>query len=249
MSDRPDTLGHRLKVGMVIPSTNTTVQPETDAVRVEGVTFHVGRIPITERKISSDSFLDHVAAMRAGIETAGEQVLTAGVHSLIMGVALECFWGGVDGSRQLRERLADHLGVPIILGSDAVKAGLDAFGVRRIAVLTPHMPKGDEEVRNWLEQSGFEVIALKGLKCKSPRAIAQVSEAEIRAALQEIDSSEVEALVQVGTNLAGARVCAEAERWLGKPALSINTVSAWHVMRSADIHDKVSGRGRILEEH
>lgn len=249
MSDKPDTLGYRLKVGMVIPSTNTTVQPETDSVRVDGVTFHVGRIPISDRKISTDSFLDHVAAMRAGIETAGEQVLTAGVQSLIMGVALECFWGGVAGSRQLHDRLAERLGVPIILGSDAIKTGLDAFGARRIAVLTPHMPKGDDEVRNWLEQSGFSVVALKGLKCESPRAIAQVPEAEIRAALQEIDSPDVDALVQVGTNLAGARVCAEAERWLGKPALSINTVSAWHAMRQAGIADTVRGRGRILEEH
>jgi maleate isomerase len=245
----PDALGARQKIGVVVPSTNTIVQPETDAVRVPGVTFHIGRIPISNKKISTDNFLDHVAAMRAGIEVATDQVMTAGVDSLIMGVALEAFWGGLAGSEDLKAKLATHAGVPVILGSDAVAAALRAFGAKRIAVLTPHMPKGDEQVRGWLTEAGFEVVALKGLECASPRAIAQVPEARIRAELQALDSPEVDALVQVGTNLAGAAVCAEAERWLGKPAISINAVSAWAAMRQAGITDQLRGRGRIFEEH
>lgn len=149
MTEAVDTLGYRLKVGIVVPSTNTTVQPETDALRLPGVTYHVGRIPITERKITTDTFLDHAAAMRAGIEKASDEVMTAGVQALIQGVALECFWGGLAGSADLRKRLEGRAGVPVILGSEAVRAGLKAFGARRIAVLTPHMPKGDEEVRTW----------------------------------------------------------------------------------------------------
>lgn len=249
MNTPVDCLGYRLKVGVVVPSTNTTVQPETDALRLPGVTFHVGRIPITDRKISAESFLDHVAAMRAGIKDASDQVMTAGVQALIMGVALECFWGGLAGSADLRKHLEDRCGVPVVLGSEAVRAGLEAFGARRIAVLTPHMPKGDEEVRAWLQEAGFDVVRLQGLSCESPRAIAQVSEARIRAELRALDGDDVDALVQVGTNLAGARVCAEAERWLDKPALSINTTSAWAAMRSAGIADRISGHGRILEEH
>jgi maleate isomerase len=247
--EAPDCLGWRLKVGVVVPSTNTTVQPETDALRLPGVTYHLGRIPIAERKISTDSFLDHVAAMRAGIETACDQVMTAGVQAMIMGVALECFWGGLKGSEELRQRLEARCGVPVTLGSEAVRAALEAFGARRIAVLTPHMPKGDAEVQAWLEEAGFEVVRLTGLACESPRAIAQVPEACIRAALRALDGDDVDALVQVGTNLAGAAVCAEAERWLGKPAVSINTVSAWAALRGAGIADRIAGRGRILEEH
>ena len=33
----PDTLGNRKRIGLVVPSTNTTVQPETDMLRVPGV--------------------------------------------------------------------------------------------------------------------------------------------------------------------------------------------------------------------
>lgn len=245
----PDALGARQKIGVIVPSTNTIVQPETDAVRVPGVTFHLGRIPIANKKISTDNFLDHVAAMRAGIEVATDQVMTAGVDSLIMGVALEAFWGGLAGSEDLKAKLTAHAGVPVILGSDAVASALNAFGAKRVAVLTPHMPKGDAQVKNWLEEAGFEVRALKGLECASPRAIAQVPQHRIRSELEAMDSGEVDAFVQVGTNLAGAEVCAELERTRGKPAVAINTVSAWAAIRAAGIDDKVKGRGRVLEEH
>jgi maleate isomerase len=245
----PDALGYRLKVGVVMPSTNTIVQPETDAVRVPGVTFHTGRIPISDKKISTDNFLDHVEAMRAGIETATDQVKSAGIDCLIMAVALEAFWGGVQQSEALKAKLADHAGVPVILGSDAVAAALKAFGAKNIAVLTPHMPKGDVEVQKWLEESGFQVKRLTGLQCQSPRAIAQVPQDRIRSELTALDGDDIDALVQVGTNLAGAAVAAETEKTLGKPVISINTVSAWATLRQAGIPDRIAGRGRILEEH
>lgn len=243
----PDALGYRLKVGVVVPSTNTIVQPETDAVKVPGVTFHIGRIPISNRQISTDNFLDHVESMRAGIETATDQVKTAGIDCLIMGVALEAFWGGVKQSVALKARLADYAGVPVILGSDAVAAALNAFGAKTIAVLTPHMPKGDAEVKNWLEESGFAVKRLTGLQCQSPRAIAQVQQDRIRDELTALDGDDIDALVQVGTNLAGAAVAAEAEKTLGKPVIAINTVSAWAALREAGVLDVVIGRGLVLE--
>jgi maleate isomerase len=76
-----------------------------------------------------------------------------------------------------------------------------------------------------------------------------VPEATIRAELRALDGDDIDALVQVGTNLAGAAVCAEAERWLAKPAIAINTVSAWSAVRQAGITDRLFGRGRIFEEH
>ena len=55
----PDTLGFRKRIGIVVPSTNTTVQPECDVLRPPGVTNHIGRSTIKERplKMRSEQFL------------------------------------------------------------------------------------------------------------------------------------------------------------------------------------------------
>ena len=41
-----DTLGWRMKFGVVTPSTNTVVQPEYDDLRPPGVTNHIARMHI-----------------------------------------------------------------------------------------------------------------------------------------------------------------------------------------------------------
>ena len=83
-----DYLGYRKKIGIVVPSTNTTCQPECELLRPAGVTNHVARITIVERPLTSDqAFLEHVKAMREGIRGAIDQVMTCQPDHLIMGVA------------------------------------------------------------------------------------------------------------------------------------------------------------------
>jgi len=245
-----DALGWRKRIGFVVPSTNTIVQPEVDALRPRGVTFHLARVSIKERPLTSEqAFLEHVQAMRDGLGAAIEQVMTCAPEHLVMGVALEAFWGGLEASKQLNAELEQKSGVGVSMGSFATAAALRAFGATRIAVLTPHQPRGDAMVQAWFAEAGFEVVRLKGLKCPSPREIAQVSPQAIRDSLVELNGADIDALVQVGTNLAGSAVAAEAERWLGKPVLAINTVLSWDALRRTGIADRIEGHGRILEEH
>jgi maleate isomerase len=245
----PDTLGYRKRIGIVVPSTNTTVQPECDSLRPRGVTNHTGRSTIKERPLNTEeAFFEHMAAMREGISSAIDQIMTAGVDHLIIGIALETFWGGVAAADKLQNELRQRAGVEISMGSTAAVAALNAFGARRIAVLTPHQPRGDEMVRLYLSEAGFEIARLEGLKCVSPRAIAQVPAADIRAALQRLDGPDVDALLQVGTALPTVAIAAEAERWFGKPVLAVNAVTYWDALRRSGIADRVGGYGRILEE-
>ncbi|MYE48960.1 MAG: arylmalonate decarboxylase, partial [Gammaproteobacteria bacterium] len=65
---------------------------------------------------------------------------------------------------------------------------------------------------------------------------------------RELDGDDVDALVQVGTNLSAIRLAAGAERLLGKPVIAINTATYWHALRANGIQDRVMGFGRLLEE-
>jgi maleate isomerase len=245
----PDTLGYRKRIGVVVPSTNTTVQPETDMLRVAGVTCHTGRVTIKERPLNTEeAFFEHMQMMRDGMGSAIDQIMTAGLDHLIMGIALESFWGGVVAAGKLQAELEQRAGVGITMGSTASVAALNRFGVRRIGIVTPHQPRGDEMVRAYFVEAGFDVVRLKGLRCATPRLIAQVPAQDMRHALRELDGDDIEALLTLGTALPAASVSAEAERWLGKPVLAVNVVSFWHALRRCGIDDRVHGHGRILEE-
>jgi len=240
----------RLRLGVVAPSTNTTLEVDCHDARPAGVTVHTARIAIQNRKIASDAAYDeHVKAMRAGIGEAVSRVMTCAPDHLIMGVALEAFWGGINGSRQLQADLEAESGVPVSLGSNALVQALDALQVKRISVLTPHMPAGDDQVRGWLQEAGYELCAFKGLQCQSPTLIAEVTIDQMRAAIAELNTNDCQAIVQVGTNLQFARFAPAAEQMLGKPVLALNTVMCWQALRHHAINDAMPGLGVLFEHY
>ncbi|MDC7787437.1 Asp/Glu racemase [Rhodoplanes sp. TEM] len=245
-----DALGYRKKIGIVVPSTNTVVGPECEALRPRGVTNHVARLTLENKPIeaSEAGFLAHMQRMRDGIFPAIDQVMTCAPDHVIMSVAIEAFTGGVAAAAALQDELAKRAGVGVSMGSTAATAALNAFGAKRIAVLTPHQPKGDEIVAGYLKEAGFEVVRLVGLRCASPFAIAEVQPPALRKLLREIDGDDIDAILQVGTNLANAAVAAEAERWLAKPVLAMNVVTYWDALRRCGIDDRLFGFGRVLEE-
>jgi maleate isomerase len=167
-----------------------------------------------------------------------------------MGMSAETFWNGLKGSLELEKQVSERAGVPVAMGSDACRAALDAYGgIKRIAVLTPYMPVGDAQVRSFFADCGFEVVRLIGLKCRSPQLIAHESRTKLRDAVIKLNGEDVDAIVQVGTNLAFARLAGIAEFWLDKPVIAINTATYWWALRQAGIPDRVSGFGKLLTEH
>ncbi len=110
------------------------------------------------------------------------------------------------------------------------------------------MQIGDRQVRRFFTDCGYQVVNLLGLKCRSPVLIAHQSKETLRAAIDRVNRGKVDAVVQVGTNLAMAEVAASAELELGKPVIAINTATYWHALRQYGIKDKVYGWGSLLSQ-
>ena len=247
-----DALGFRAKFGVLAPSTNTTVQPEFDAMRPRGVTNHHSRLVIPDTRVSDDaSFLRMMDNIRGALMPALEAVLTCRPDYVVLGMSSETFWDGLKGSEKLRRSLEKRAKVGVAMGSDACRGALRACGrsVRRLGIVTPYMPVGDRQVRRFFVDCGYEVVNLLGLKCASPVQIAHVTHTRLREAIWRVNRGRVDAIVQVGTNLAMAAVAADAERWLAKPVIAINAATYWYALRQYGIKDKVYGWGSLLSEH
>ena len=246
-----DALGWRMKFGVVAPSTNTAVQPEFDAMRPRGVTNHFARIHIPNNPLRGDEdFTKLIETVRSELMAAIDRVMTCEPNHLIMGMSSETFWDGLEGSERLRERVEARAGVKVTMGSDASQQALRQYGdIRHIGVVSPYMPVADAQVRRFFTDCGFDVVRLKGLRCASPVLIAHVTERELRDAIGEVNGPEIEAIIQVGTNLAMARLAAMAEFWLVKPVLAINTATYWWALHRNGIADKIDGLGSLLLEH
>jgi maleate isomerase len=246
----PDSLGYRAKFGVLIPSTNTSVEPEFADMRPVGVTNHTSRIVIPDIPLKSNEDFDKLIALIDAAQMAAvDSIMSCRPDRLVLGISAETFWNGLKASRALRKLLESHTKLPVSMGADSCEEVLKLFNAKRIGVVTPYWPVGDKNVRRFFEESGFVVAKLVGLQCESPVLIAHVTEERLHDAILEVNGPDIDAIVQVGTNLACARVAAAAEKYLKKPVIAINTAIYWHALRHHGFTEKIGGFGSLLEHH
>jgi len=245
-----DILGHRLKVGILVPSTNSSVQPELDAMRPRGVTNHIGRISVPNQSFHTDAdALAIVESTQVDLLPAVDRVMACNPDRLVMAMAVPCFWGGVASGEALKQRLTARAKVPVITPPDALDAALSTLGARRIAAISPYMPLADEHVHRWFTEKGYDVAAVKGLRAPKEDQVIDVSAEQQHAALNELNELNVDALLQIGTSMASARLVAGFEEAFDVPVLAVNSVCYWWTLRDAGISDAIPGHGRLLAEY
>jgi len=243
-----DVLGWKKVFAVIGPSTNTVVQPDMEAMRPVGVTNHYRDIYVEDPEaLSDEAFMAGAAKISDGMRDGLRTALTCRPDYLVLGVSAISFIGGVDGCDRFLREVEDVCGMPMSVGSRAMVAALQAYGgVRRVAFVSPYYPAANAHVRRYLEESGFAVVRDIALRCTSWTDIARVPEARLRDALLGLDGDDVDALIQVGTNLSMTRLAASAEAWLGKPVIAINTATYWHALRANGLADRREGFGRLL---
>jgi maleate isomerase len=246
----PDVLGWRRKFGVLAPSTNTVVEPDFADLRPAGVTNHLSRIFTPNVKgLSNETFRAGVATISESVMDAIKSVMTCEPDYLVMGMSGITFLGGVKGADAFVRQVEEATGLAISIGSHAAAAALRAYGgVSRLAILSPYWPVMNEEVGRYFTEAGFQVVRDHAMQVTSWVGIAAVSPAQCRDALARLDGDDVDAIVQVGTNLSMLRVAAAAELWLGKPVVAINAATYWHALRSNDMREPIAGFGRLLQE-
>ncbi|AHD02170.1 maleate cis-trans isomerase family protein [Leisingera methylohalidivorans] len=245
-------LGQRLRIGVAIPSTNTSAQPEMEDMRAFGVTNHIGRIIIDDDSLThADGSNRVIENIRSATPDALRSLRHCGAGAIIAAVSPDGYWEGHAAHEALHGRLAEAAGgAKVILSADAILAALKALGgIRRIGLISPYLELGDEPVSRFFTDSGIEVAATHGLGGRTPSNISDVTPADLRDAVLAVDSPQVEAIVQVGTNVPMAAFAQAAEAWTGKPVLSNNAVLYWHALRSCGVTDPIPGRGVLYENH
>ncbi len=251
-------IGSRAKIGVIIPATNTGVEYDLQKFNLDGVTWHPSRFWVELRNWQEAAdkgtpinsvFENFLELIRPEIPLSIRNVMSAKVDHIMLGMSAETFWGGLEGNIKFEKTIVDQLeGLSLTTGATAVRMALENFKCKTLSVVTPYPPVGDDNVRRFFGDIGFKVKLIHGLCRPSATAIAETPISTVIDAVRKIDGDDVDAIVQVGTNLSTSDQFPTLEHWLGKPCIPINVATVWHALRAVGVKDKVTGKGRLLEE-
>lgn len=212
------------RIGVLIPATNTVVERELWALRPDDVDIATARIDVPNNSIGSDtaeqSLVDDILS---GVPAALDTLMTARPGCVLLAMSAASFRDGARGLRRLEAELSQRAGVSVVGGAQAlVEALQEVPQARRVATVTPYRITNLANVRDFLEQMGYEVVAERSLDCETAQSIAEVPTARIVDALRSLADEPVDAILQVGTNLAAAHLEPRSQEWAGVPLITIN---------------------------
>lgn len=143
-------------LGMIYPQ-KVAVTAETLAMYPAGVRFLIEGVGLqTMTPAGYDSVIDKIVPAAVKLKGDGAQAI------MLMGTSLS-FYRGASFNQELADSIRKATGLPTSTMSSAVVDGLRAVGGRRLAVPTAYNDEVNARLRTFLQQSGFEVLAIKGM--------------------------------------------------------------------------------------
>lgn len=236
----------RKRIGVMVPSTNTTCEADFQLVASPGVTVHGQRLWMTNEGTGDRAF----ERMNAEIQSGARYLASARVDVIVYGCTTGSFFKGPGWDREMLDMIRREAGVPAVATSPSVVEALRSFGARRISVATPYPEWNNHRLRAYLEAQGFEVLNVEG----EPHAAASGNQGindrdpeEVVEFATRVCRSEADALLCSCTAWRSVEAVAELERRTGKPVVTSNQASIWASFRALSFTTPIKGFGRLLE--
>lgn len=234
--------GWRRRLGLIVPSSNTTMESELWRLSPPGVSVHTARVRLLRVSV------EELGKMVDDAARAADDLSTAGVDIVIFGCTTGSLLEGPEWEKRLRERIEKASGVKAITAAQAVVESLRALEVRRVAVATPYAEELNAREKAFLESEGLRVVRIRGLGMTSNMEIGkQPPWVAYRLALEATRGTDADGVFISCTNFRTIEVVDALEEELGLPVVTSNTASLWLALRIVGIRDSIDC-GRLLRE-
>jgi maleate isomerase len=249
--DLQDVLGYRAKIGILVPASNTIVEPEMAAMQPPGVTNHVSRMSRVKRPADDMVAYKKYLGASVDMDQSIDVLIACEPDIIVHGHSVDSLAKGLPGADAMKAHMeALSGGIPVMLPAHALLKALDKLGnPKKLGILTPWMPPADEACAAFFTEAGFEVLAIKGLQHPTPLHIATATPDLLNQAVDEINVGGVECIVKVGTNSSMSFLVESMEARLGKPVLTVNVVTYWAGLRALGIEDRLQGFGQLAANY
>ncbi|WP_020659935.1 maleate cis-trans isomerase family protein [Amycolatopsis benzoatilytica] len=232
------------RIGMVVPSSNTCLEPMTYRMlgEREDVTVHSTRIPVTRIALDVDSDKQFDVD---GMRRAAELLATAGVD-VIAWNGTSGSWLGPEHDREIAAEITAATGVPATTSTLAYLDAFAEFGTSRIGLVTPYTEDVNAQVVDRYAKQGITVAGHRALGLSDNESFARVRPDELLPASLELAADRPDALVFLCTNLYGAPLVADLEARTGVAALDSVAVTLWRCLQLAGVPPLASRWGKLL---
>ncbi|HKJ51849.1 MAG TPA: Asp/Glu racemase [Gammaproteobacteria bacterium] len=237
-------LASRASIGLIVLATDYTIEHEWRQLfaGIDGVALYHSRI-FNEDHITPDTLRAMgpriVECARVLTPDTQLDVIAYGCTSATMTIGEEGVFANIRKARP---------GVQCTTPATAAFAAFDAFGAKRIGVLTPYPAEVNKIVADYISARGYRVPVFGSFNSDHDTVVSRITPQSIEQAVRElVRHSAVDAIFVSCTSVRLMADCAQLEASLGIPLTSSNHAMAWHALRLAGIEDRPARLGSLYD--
>jgi maleate isomerase len=216
--------GAPLRVGLMVPANNTTMEVELAAWLPPGSVVTTVRIPRGQGLLTRET----IPAYRDNAIALARQHFSGGALDLIAyGCTAAGFISGPAGDAELAALLTAATGLPVVTTARAMVRALQHEGARRIAVVTPYQDAVNAQLTAFLGHGGIDVVRLDTFRAPDVVALGRITADEVRALARATMGPDCDALFIGCSQLPTHAILAGLEVEFSRPAWSSISATAW----------------------
>jgi len=229
-------------LGMIFPPANYPVPPEATRLYPSGIRFLAEGVGLT--KMTAEEY-DRVFVH---ILPAAQKLAKRGANAIsVMGTSLT-FYKGAEYEHQLKANVTKATGLPSTTMSTGIVEGLRAVNARKVSVATAYDEDVSRRLKVFLEESGFEVVSVKGLGIVSFADRGPVTPDELLNFSASVyqGAPRADALVISCGALKTLDLIVPLEKRCQAPVVSSTPHALWASVRLLGLSGQVKGYGTVL---
>ncbi len=230
------------RIGLLVPSSNSSVEPEIYGLLPAEVTLHTARLHLTH--ISPET----IVAMVDEIESQARLLASADVDVIMLGAVAPGLIRGAGYDRELAGKIEAATGKRAATTATATLDALRHLGAKRIAIGAPYDASVSKIAQSFMEANGIAVAGALDLGIVDNLKVGRLDDQVAYDLGRNVDRPDADAIVFAGTNMRTMAVVERLERDLGKPVVSTTAACLWAALRIVGLKHPISGYGRLLRE-
>jgi maleate isomerase len=234
---------NRRRIGLLIPSSSSTQEPEFARALPATVTVHATRLPLT--KIQADQ----TARVIEDIETESRKLADAEVDVIALPATAPSSRQGAGGDQEIIKRITAATGKPATTASTAMLEALKRLGARRLVLGAPWSQTVNQSVVAFLTANGYDVLDNQALGHVDNLEVGRLDETTAYEMGRRVDRPDADIVMLACGNWRTMGVIDRLERELGKPVVSTNLLTLWSALRLCGGVERIEGYGSLLRDH
>jgi maleate cis-trans isomerase len=221
-------MARRIRVMIVLPENNTTIEPEIARLGPALAPLAVARVKRPPRTLLLEDLPAYAeATIEAIAPFANDPFANKPWDLVIYGCTAAGFLGGPESNDRMVERLRERTDAVVVSTAGAMVEALRADGVTETAVVTPYLQPVNDGLRKYLQASGITVETLNSFFCKTTAELGAVTEDEVLELARRTVTSSSKSLFVACSQLPTLRAVPQLRRDLRIPVWSSIQATAW----------------------